>query len=60
MAFKVQAEVVLTGPTGIKKISNVIKSQLKNATVDIAVKLSKDSNTNVKNLNKSLKSLQQT
>ena len=60
MAFKVQAEVVLTGPTGIKKISNVIKSQLKNATVDIAVKLSKDSNKNIKNLNKSLKSLQQT
>ena len=60
MSFKVQAEVVLTGPRNLKTVADSIRKQLQNVTVDVKVGIGKNATKNVNALNKSLTTLQTT
>lgn len=54
MAFSITAQLVLQGPNNVKQIVSQIRSQLSNIKSTVDIKISSQSLTSIKDLNKSL------
>ena len=54
MAFNINAQVVLSGPKNIKAVTNTIRQQLGNVSVNVALNVPKNAQQQITNLNNQL------